>query len=131
MQKSLILISLLSVMISACSNLEFPGVYKITVEQGNIVTQEMIDQLKPGMTRSQVEYVLGSALIRDSFNNDRWDYVYTLKKGAQATEQKRLTVFFEADKLKTFTGDFIPTPADSNTTSDAEEPSPQEQQELL
>ena len=97
--------------LSACSTLQFPGVYKVTIEQGNVITQEMVDQLKPGMSREQVEYIMGSALIKDSFNEQRWDYVYSIQKGDKARKQSRLTIFFEGDKLKYFTGDFVPSTA--------------------
>lgn len=97
--------------LTGCSSLQFPGVYKIAVEQGNVITQEMVDQLKPGMSRDQVEYIMGSALIKDSFNADRWDYVYSIQKGNEPRTQSRLTIFFEGDKLKYFTGDFVPTQA--------------------
>lgn len=100
---------LVSTLLGACSSLQFPGVYKISVEQGNVITQEMIDQLKPGMSREQVEYIMGSALLKDTFNANRWDYVYSIQPGKKARKQSRLSIFFEADKLKYFTGDFTPS----------------------
>ena len=63
-------------LLGACSFVGFPGVYKIDVEQGNIVDQEMADQLKPGMSRRQVRFILGTPLVEDTFNQDRWDYLY-------------------------------------------------------
>lgn len=98
-------------LLSACGNLEFPGVYKISIEQGNIVTQEMVDQLKPGMSKSQVEYILGTPVIKDSFNSERWDYVYTIQPGKGERKQHRLTVFFQDELLHSFSGDFTPSPA--------------------
>ena len=98
--------------VQACSNLQFPGVYKIDVEQGNVITQEMVDQLKPGMSREQVEFILGSPLIKDTFNNDRWDYLYKMRKGTGELEHYRLSAFFVDDKLDRFSGDFVPTPAE-------------------
>jgi len=113
------LVLLLSFLIVSCSGLQFPGVYKITVEQGNIITQEMVDQLKPGMSREQVEYIMGRALIKDSFNGDRWDYLYSSKKGDEEGEQHRLTIFFENDLLTSFSGDFTPSETiDEETTED-------------
>lgn len=103
-------------LLSACGNLEFPGVYKIPIEQGNIVTQEMVDQLKPGMSKSQVEYILGSPVIKDSFNNQRWDYVYSIKPGKGERKQHRLTVFFEDELLHSFSGDFAPSADETKTT---------------
>ncbi len=67
-----------ALLLSACSSLEFPGVYKLTIQQGNIVSQEMVDRLKPGMTRSQVQFVLGNPVLADSFERNRWSYVYTI-----------------------------------------------------
>jgi outer membrane protein assembly factor BamE len=105
------LLIILSLSLAACGNVRFPGVYKISVEQGNIIDQEMVDQLKPGMSKTQVEYILGSPLIKDTFNADRWDYLYSIQKGDDSRKQHRLTVFFEGDTLHHFTGDFVPTVA--------------------
>ena len=113
MQKyiSILAIFLAGSLINGCSTLQFPGVYKIPIEQGNVITQEMVDQLKPGMSREQVEYIMGSPLIKDSFNAARWDYVYSIQRGNDPREQQRMTIFFEWDKLKYFTGDFVPSTA--------------------
>ncbi|MCR4300909.1 MAG: outer membrane protein assembly factor BamE [Sulfuricaulis sp.] len=76
------------------------SVYKAEVQQGNVVTQEMIDKLKPGMTRNQVRFVLGTPLVTDTFHPDRWDYYYYLRPSNEKTVQtRRLTVFFENDSL--------------------------------
>ncbi len=104
---------------SACSylpSLQFPGVYKIDIQQGNIITQEMVDQLRPGMTKRQVTFVMGTPLVRDPFNQDRWDYVYSYQPGGGVRGQERITMYFENDLLVNFTGDFKPgegTTADS------------------
>ena len=111
MQKFLITV-LFSASLLGCSNLEFPGVYKIPIDQGNIVTQEMVDQLKPGMTESQVLYILGSPLLKDTFNEQRWDYLYSERKDDEPRTQYRMSVFFDAEgKLTSFKGDFIPSSA--------------------
>lgn len=73
--------------------------YKIDVQQGNVVTEEMLEKLKPGMTKSQVLFVMGSPLIVDAFRDNRWDYVYVMREKGDLVEQKRLTVFFEDDAL--------------------------------
>ncbi len=73
--------------------------YKIDVQQGNVVTEEMLDKIKPAMTKSQVLFVLGSPLIVDTFRDNRWDYVYILREKGDLVEQKRLTIFFEDDKV--------------------------------
>lgn len=94
MRKTLALLFVL-LPLAACSNLEFPGVYKLPIEQGNIVTEEMVSQLEPGMSTGQVEFVLGSPLIRDSFSSNRWDYLYVLRKPDDTVEKQRLTVYFD------------------------------------
>ena len=73
--------------------------YRIDVQQGNVVTEEMLEKLKPGMTKSQVLFVMGSPLIVDTFRDNRWDYVYVLREKGDLVEQKRLTIFFEDDTL--------------------------------
>jgi outer membrane protein assembly factor BamE len=81
--------------------------YRIDIQQGNVVTQEMLSQLKPGMTPSQVRYVLGTPMIVDPFRNNRWDYAYSLKKNGQIVERRRVTVVFENDVLKGIEGDVV------------------------
>lgn len=81
--------------------------YKIDIQQGNYVTQDMIAKLKPGMSRSQVRYALGTPLIVDPFRNDRWDYVYTLYKGGQLVEQRTVTVVFKGEQLERIDGDVV------------------------
>jgi outer membrane protein assembly factor BamE len=99
------LISLTIVCLCACS---FPGVYKINVEQGNIVTQEMVDQLKPGMNRRQVRFILGTPLVEDTFNQNRWDYLYVKRNGEKVLSESRLMVEFEGDALVRVSGDLVP-----------------------
>ena len=82
--------------------------YKIEVQQGNVITQEMVDKLKPGMTRSQVRFALGSPMISDAFHDNRWDYVYRLEQEGRLVEQRKLTVFFEDEKLVRIGGSFSP-----------------------
>ena len=67
--------------------ISFPGAYKIDIQQGNVITQEMVDQLRPGMTRAQVQYVMGTPLLEDTFNKDRWDYVYSMQPGSEPRTQ--------------------------------------------
>jgi outer membrane protein assembly factor BamE len=114
MQKLILTIGLLLIT-SACS---FPGVYKVDVQQGNIITQEMVDQLKPGMTKSQVRFIMGTPLLVDSFHQERWDYLYSIQPGGEKRRQEHLTLFFEDDKLARFEGDFMPGATDPETDSD-------------
>lgn len=81
--------------------------YRIDVRQGNWVTQEMVSQLKPGQTREQVRFILGSPLVSDMFHADRWDYIYRLQPGRGEAEQRRIVVFFQDDKLVRVGGDVI------------------------
>lgn len=74
--------------------------YKLDIPQGNLITQEMMDKLKPGMTRSQVRFVLGTPLLVDPFRADRWDYVYTLRQNDRVVERRRVTVVFDGEVLK-------------------------------
>jgi outer membrane protein assembly factor BamE len=90
---------LLLPLVAGCSSWGFPGVYKINVEQGNIVTIEMLEQLEPGMNRRQVRYILGTPLIEDPFNQDRWEYLYMVRNGENTLVDQRLTVYFEGDAL--------------------------------
>lgn len=91
--------------------------HKIDIQQGNYVTQDMVDKLKPGMTRAQVRFVLGTPLVVDPFRTDRWDYVYLYKKGGEITEQRRLAAIFKDDKLVRLEGDVMP--ASPKATTDA------------
>ena len=100
--------------------LGFPGVYRIDIAQGNIVTQEMIDQLKPGMTKRQVRFIMGTPLIIDTFEPERWDYFHSMSRRGKQESQEHVTLFFENDKLVRFGGDFAPS--SSKPTQAAEPP---------
>jgi outer membrane protein assembly factor BamE len=101
---SLTLVGLLA--LAGCS---FPGVYKIDIQQGNVVTQDMIDQLRPGMTRRQVRFIMGNPLLTDTFHADRWDYLYSLQPGGGERQQERMTLIFNSnDQLVSLNGDFMP-----------------------
>jgi outer membrane protein assembly factor BamE len=101
------ILTLVALLLAGCSSV--PSLpYKIEVQQGNVITQEMVDKLKPGMTRSQVRFVLGSPMISDAFHDNRWDYVYRLEQEGRLIEQRKLVVFFEEDKLVRLGGSFSP-----------------------
>ncbi len=101
MQKTvqLFLALMITSLLASCSYLKFPGVYRITIQQGNVITQEMIDQLKPGMTKRQVRFVLGTPLIDDPFVLDRWDYYYSYTNPRAKTFNHSVTVVFVNDSL--------------------------------
>lgn len=81
--------------------------YRIDVRQGNYVTQDMVARLKPGMTRDQVRFALGTPLVADLFHANRWDYVYRFEPGRGEVQLRRLVVFFEDDKLARVGGDVV------------------------
>lgn len=88
-----------------------PGLppYRIDIQQGNHVSQEMVSQLKRGMTREQVRFVLGTPLVTDVFNADRWDYIYYFDPAGKPRQQRRLAVFFDKEgKLVRVDGDVMP-----------------------
>lgn len=95
---------------------KLPNVHKFDIQQGNVITQDMIDQLRPGMTKSQVRFVMGTPLISDTFNEDRWDYYYSLSPSNGEEVRERMAIFFENDQLEGFRGDFIPTAVNIETT---------------
>jgi outer membrane protein assembly factor BamE len=105
-QKLLLLLCTLSITLSGCGFI--PGVYKIDVQQGNVVTQEMVDQLRPGMTQRQVRFILGTPLLQDTFHPERWDYLYSMKSGRSDRVQERISLNFEDNRLVGLSGDFMP-----------------------
>lgn len=98
MPRALLLLALLA----GCGILE---PYRIDIQQGNFVSQEMVAQLKPGMTKEQVRFVLGTPLVSDIFHAERWDYIYSLDRRGAPRQQRHLAVFFEAGKLARLDGD--------------------------
>jgi len=105
----LLLTSFTFVGLLALAGCSFPGVYKIDIQQGNVVTQDMIDQLRPGMTRPQVRFIMGNPLLADTFHADRWDYLYSLQPGGGERQQERISVIFNSnDQLVSLSGDFMP-----------------------
>ena len=94
--------------ISGCSSVpRFVNEYKIDIQQGNVLTQEMVSQLKPGLTKDQVRFILGTPVLMDMFHANRWDYVYRLRKGnTSEVEMRKFSTLFDAnDKLVRVTGD--------------------------
>jgi outer membrane protein assembly factor BamE len=83
-------------------------VYRIDVQQGNYVTQDLVDRLKPGMTKAEVKQILGTPLLTDVFHANRWDYYFSNVKGGKTGDRSRLTVLFENDKLASTAGGVRP-----------------------
>jgi len=119
------MISALSItLLGGCglSNLKFPEVkiprvYKIPVQQGNVITQEMVNRLKPGMTRNQVSFVMGDTVLQDPFERNRWVYLYTLEVPDFFNQQLKMVLDFEDDLLTTISGDLAPIPEETEETA--------------
>lgn len=113
--------ALCAVLVLGACNLLKP--YKLDIQQGNVITQEMVDKLRPGMTRSQVRYVLGTPMVVDPFHKERWDYYYSYKKGVEAVpESRRLTLLFKDDVLHSIQGDVATRPTETAPASDKPTP---------
>jgi outer membrane protein assembly factor BamE len=99
-----LLIVPLSLLLAACSEMAMPKLFtfsphKPDVRQGNLISQEMREKIRPGMTRPQVRAVLGTPLVSDPFHANRWDYVYRLEQGGKVVENQRLTLYFVDERL--------------------------------
>ncbi|MGN6579160.1 MAG: outer membrane protein assembly factor BamE [Bordetella sp.] len=98
----------LALALAGCSSDKWGFPYRSSVQQGNWLTQEQVAQLKKGMTRDQVRFVLGSPALTDVLHADRWDYVYYYKPGSGAAEERKFTVWFKNDVLDRWAGDTQP-----------------------
>ncbi|MCH8178838.1 MAG: outer membrane protein assembly factor BamE [Proteobacteria bacterium] len=118
---ALVLAPLASVaLLSACSSLglssarsdTFFGVftpYRVDVVQGNVVTQEVMAQIQPGLGRLQVREILGTPLLADPFHLDRWDYVFTIQRQGVPDQKRRISIFFKDDVVERFDTDALPS----------------------
>jgi outer membrane protein assembly factor BamE len=98
--------------LGACSVPRIPGItpFKPEIQQGNFISQDVVAQLKPGMTREQVRFLLGTPLLADIFHAERWDYVYWREAESGARETRKIALFFNDGKLERITGD-VASPA--------------------
>lgn len=96
-QKSILIAGLIAFSLAACSNVpRIVTEYRIDVQQGNVLTQEMVSQLRPGLTRDQVRFILGTPLLTDVFHAERWDYVFRLQDGrTNEVAARNFSVFFD------------------------------------
>jgi outer membrane protein assembly factor BamE len=92
--------------------------YRVEVVQGNFVSREQVEALKPGMSRQQVRDILGTPLVTSVFHASRWDYVFTIKRQGVEPQRRRLAVFFNGEALERFDGDPMPSEAEFVTTLD-------------
>lgn len=100
------------VFLSACTKsfdggYNVPLLYKIDIQQGNVIEQGMLDRLKPGMDKKQVKFIMGTPVIVDPFHNNRWEYIFSFQEGGGVREQRHITLHFDEDeeKLTHVTGD--------------------------
>jgi len=84
------------------------GVYKLDINQGNYISQDMVDKLKEGQTKPQVRAALGTPLITSAFRDNRWDYVYEFQSAGRVREHRQFTVYFKDDLLARWEGDEMP-----------------------
>ncbi len=129
----ILIFSLTFLFLQGCSNNSsifskdnLPLVHRVDVQQGNVITQDMLAKLKLGMEKKKVRFIMGTPLITDTFHSDRWDYVYTYKEGREQREQRRVTLFFKDDLLARVDGDVNPArgkiQTDSRTVESVEVP---------
>ena len=112
MNKPALLLAVSTILITpACSTVlsNLPGIYTLEIQQGNMVDQIMIDQLRPNMTKRQVLYIMGSPMLADMFHERRWDYLFSDQKDGGDRVQKRISLFFNGDTLMGVQGDFHPS----------------------
>jgi len=92
----------------------FPGVHKLSLQQGNIIDQEKLDQLEVGMSRAQAQFVMGTPLVADTFDLDRWDYLYEFKSPDGAVIRRTVTLHFREGILTQIRGGYEPTEESSS-----------------
>ena len=93
----------------ASSTLLTGCVYRMNIQQGNYLEGRTVDQLQVGMTRSQVRYLLGTPMVPDAFDKERWDYLYYFKKGRlKRPEERHLIVWFKEEKVERFERNNVP-----------------------
>jgi len=117
---SLPLLLLLATCLSACSSVRQAtqnlagGItpYKVPIIQGNFVSREQLEQIKPGMPRAQVKDILGTPLVTSVFHADRWDYVFTLRRDGVPPQSRQLSLFFKGELLERYEGDTLPSEAE-------------------
>ncbi len=97
-----------ALLLGACGVPQLITPYRMDIQQGNYISQEMVSQLRPGMTREQVRFVLGTPLLADIFHADRWDYVYYRDVLGGVREERKIAVIFQDGKLVRVEGDVVP-----------------------
>ena len=110
MSKLSVFYLLILLVLTGCSaegTRKLPGVYRIDIQQGNVIEQEMLDKLRPGMVKDQVHFIMGTPTIVDPFRVDRWEYIYTFSRGGDRRLQRHITIFFKENKLAYLEGGVV------------------------
>ena len=114
--RKITLLSALSLLLLSCSKSYVPGipklsdindlkfVHKIDIQQGNVVTQNMLAQLEVGMNKEKVQFIMGTPIIMDTFNSHRWDYIFTYDRKREFLSKRTITLYFEGDSLSVIKG---------------------------
>ncbi|MCU7879471.1 MAG: outer membrane protein assembly factor BamE [Candidatus Thiodiazotropha sp. (ex Lucinoma aequizonata)] len=109
MKKILIIIFSLLPWLGGCSAWDnFPLIYSPDIEQGNIITPEMVALLQPGMSQRQVRFALGTPMLTDAFHDQRWDYLFSVKRRNEPIEIKRFSLYFDGGYLSHYSGEIEP-----------------------
>ena len=102
-----------TILLSSAALLASGCVYRMSIQQGNYLVTDSVSQLKEGMTRSQVRFLLGTPMVPDAFDNDRWDYYYFFNsRHVKQPLKRRLTVYFQDEKVQRYENQGVPTQAD-------------------
>ncbi|MEX2353646.1 MAG: outer membrane protein assembly factor BamE, partial [Gammaproteobacteria bacterium] len=110
-QNRLLLLALLLSLTGCASEggFKLPGVYRVDVQQGNVIEQDTVNRLRLGMDRNQVQFIMGSPAIADPFHADQWDYIFTLSEGGGVRKQRHVRMHFEDGLLASVEGDVVPS----------------------
>ncbi len=108
--KKLVVFSISLILMTACTRsfdggYNMPLLYKIDIQQGNVIEQDMLNKLRPGMNKNQVKFIMGTPVIVDPFHNERWEYIFSFQEGGGVREQRHITLHFEDEKLSHVSGD--------------------------
>lgn len=101
--------------VTACAP-PWPQAHRIDIQQGNVVTQDMLAQLEPGMDQRDVRFIMGTPMLNSPFHADRWDYIYTLRPSEGEREHLHVALFFEEGRLARIGGDSVEIAADGSVT---------------